>query len=103
MCRPAAPAGVVSAAPVRYKTDDRVDSSIVTAAQVAMLGMDLITAYACSGPCIHLSEQFVLNVPRLHIIRYMYSNCACCLEVMPQIQRVVVAAWHIRDRMHQAH
>lgn len=35
---PAAPAGVVSAAPVRYKTDDRVDSSIVTAAQVAMLG-----------------------------------------------------------------
>lgn len=35
---PPTPAGVVSAAPVRYKTDDRVDSKIVTAAQVAMLG-----------------------------------------------------------------
>lgn len=35
---PPAPAGVVSAAAVRYKTDDRVGSNIVTAAQVAMLG-----------------------------------------------------------------
>ena len=37
--RPPAATGVVSAAPIRYKTDDRVDSNIVTAAQVAMLGM----------------------------------------------------------------
>lgn len=36
--RPPAATGVVSAAPIRYKTDDRVDSNIVTAAQVAMLG-----------------------------------------------------------------
>ncbi|DBB18537.1 TPA: hypothetical protein ACH3X3_000175 [Trebouxia sp. C0006] len=35
---PPTPAGVVSAAAVRYKTDDRVGSNIVTAAQVAMLG-----------------------------------------------------------------
>ncbi len=38
-CRPPTPAGVVSAAAVRYKTDDRVGSNIVTAAQVAMLGV----------------------------------------------------------------
>ena len=37
-CRPPQAAGVVSAAPVRYKTDDRVENNIVTAAQVAMLG-----------------------------------------------------------------
>lgn len=51
MCRPPTPAGVVSAAPVRYKTDDRVDSKIVTAAQVAMLGK-------LNSVCIYGSAHF---------------------------------------------
>lgn len=40
-CRVPQAAGVVSATPVRYKTDDRVENNIVTAAQVAMLGKQL--------------------------------------------------------------
>lgn len=54
ICRAPTPAGVVSAAPVRYKTDDRVDSNIVTAAQVAMLGMPAHQQhlmFAPSCPC----------------------------------------------------
>ena len=43
------PAGaVISAAAKRYKTDDRVDSGMVTAAQIAMLG-ELLTRKTSRG------------------------------------------------------
>lgn len=67
MCRPPTPAGVVSAAPVRYKTDDRVDSKIVTAAQVAMLGK-------LNSVCIYKYGSSSLNMD-LHISTLSSAQC----------------------------
>ena len=49
------PAGaVISAAAKRYKTEDRVDSGMVTAAQIAMLGQPVFLSILCCLAALRL-------------------------------------------------